>query len=190
MSLDFQPSQRRSVGERRSASASNGAGSRLAGGALSEEAGAALAVLQRYADRGLFRGFGYRALGAGRIEVRFLWHAEWPHVALLDTKHRTLTFEGLLPQIPYRSPMDRALRRFVAQQAAPERPSHRRLDPARVAAKVRNRGGNASLEVIARPGQLAYAVERGLKLVNEIFFGFLAGPYEDYMVTVFNVPEE
>lgn len=146
--------------------------------------------LRAYADRGVFRRFGVRALGRGRLEARFLWHAPEPHRLVIDPARRTLTFVDLLPGVGYPSAMDRALRAFLAGRFAPELPEHRRLDPRRLAVRAINRGGAVSIELRAKRGDLAYATEKLVKLVNEIFFSFLAGPYEEYMVRHFGAPEE
>jgi hypothetical protein len=147
-------------------------------------------VLRRYADRGLFRAFGVRRASAERVEYRFSWHAPWPHRLVVDERRRTATLTDLLPEVPYRSDMERALRRFLLQRGSAELPEHRRIDARRVQVRARNRGGRISIELQAAPGQLEYAVEKALKLLNEIFLSFLAGPYDEYMVRVFGAPEE
>ena len=86
--------------------------------------------------------------------------------------------------------MELALRRFLEGRAADGVPEHRRIDPRRARVRVRNRGGAVSIELEAAPGQLTYAVERAVKLLNEVFLSFLAGPYDAYMVRVFDSPEE
>ena len=100
------------------------------------------------------------------------------------------TLRDLLPEVPYRSPMEIALRRFLDGRSADGVPEHRRVDPERVRLRARNRAGKVSIELLAEPGQLAYAVEKAVKLLNEIFLSFLAGPYDAYMVRVFGAPEE
>jgi hypothetical protein len=150
---------------------------------------AAESVLRRYADRGLFRGFGARGAG-DRVEYRFSWHAPWPHVLVVDAVRRTVTLSDLLPEVPYRSEMERALRRFLTQRGSAALPEHRRIDPGRTQVRARNRRGFVSIELQAAPGELAYTVEKAVKLLNEIFLSFLAGPYDAYMVRVFGAPEE
>ena len=86
--------------------------------------------------------------------------------------------------------MELALRRFLEGRAADGVPEHRRVDPGRARVRVRNRGGAVSIELQAAPGELTYAVERAVKLLNEIFLSFLAGPYDAYMVRVFGAREE
>jgi hypothetical protein len=149
-----------------------------------------VAVLRRYADRGLFRGFGEREVSPGCLELRFTWHAPWPHILVADARRGTLVLRDLLPEVPYRSEMDVALRRFLVARSAADVPEHRRIDPKRVRVRARNRGGTVSIELAATPGQLPYAAEKAVKLLNEIFLSFLAGPYDAYMVRVFGAPEE
>jgi hypothetical protein len=147
-------------------------------------------VLRRYAERGVFRGFGSSALSGGRVQYRFLWHAPWPHTLVVDARRGRVTLRDLLPEVPRRSSMEVALRRFLAGRGAEQVPEHRRLDPARAQLRARNRGGVVSIEIAAAPGELDYAVEKAIKLLNEIFLSFLAGPYDAYMVRVFGAPEE
>ena len=60
-----------------------------------------------------------------------------------------------------------------------------------------NRGGSVSVALALRRGGAAreredweYAARKGVSLVNEIFHGFLRGPYYEYMVRNFGEPEE
>jgi hypothetical protein len=147
-------------------------------------------LLRRYADRGLFRGFGSTARSGGRVEYRFSWHAPFPHVLVVDPSRGTVTLRDVLPDVPHRSEMERALRRFLSGRAAIDLPHHRRIDPERVRVRARNRRGSISIELLAEPSELPYAVEKAVKLLNEIFLSFLAGPYDEYMVRVFGAPEE
>lgn len=149
-----------------------------------------LACLQRYADRGIFRGFGATATRGGGLECRFLWHAPFPHRLRFEPRRRTLVFVDLLPGVPYPSAMDRALRAFVAGRSSENLPDHRRVDPTKAGAGCRNRAGAVSIEVRCLDGDWEYAASRAVKLVNEIFLDFLAGPYDAYMVEHFGAPEE
>ncbi|HVR29671.1 MAG TPA: hypothetical protein VMS86_09050, partial [Thermoanaerobaculia bacterium] len=99
--------------------------------------------------------------------------------------------------VPYRSAMDRAFRAFVRERASAALPEHRRIDPRRVDLVCANRDGNLSVTLaLKRRGgarereDWAYAARKGVSLVNEIFHGFLSGPYYEYMVRSFNQPEE
>ena len=149
-----------------------------------------LACLQRYADRGIFRGFGTGATRSGGLECRFLWHAPEPHRLRFDPRRKTLVFVDLLPGIPYPSALDRALRSYVAGRSSGDLPEHRRLDPTKANAGCRNRAGSVSIEMRCLDGDFDYAATRAVKLVNEVFLDFLAGPYDAYMIEHFGAPEE
>jgi len=137
------------------------------------------ASLQRYADRGIFRGFGAAESRGGVLDCRFLWHAPAPHRLRFHSRSRLLVFVDLLPGIPYPSAMDRALRAWLAARSDPARPPHRRLDPTRASTRCRNRAGAVSVEIRSLDGDLEYTTTRAVKLVNEIFLDFLAGPYDE-----------
>ena len=146
--------------------------------------------LQSYADRGVFRGFARRPAAGGRDEYRFLWLTESPIVLRFDPRSRTLALPDLLPNVAYPSAMDRALRAFLAQRSSADLPPHRRIDPKRVEVRCRNRAGNVTITLAVAKGHGAYATKKAISLVNEIFHGFLRGPYYEYMVENFNEPEE
>lgn len=147
-------------------------------------------VLRGYADRGVFRGFAVRPPVRGRIEYRFLWLVETPFHLVLETRTRTLTFRGLLPNVPYPSAMDRSFRAFLAERSSLAVPEHRRIDPTRAAMRCSNRASNVSVAIVARRGQCEYAAQKAVALVNEIFHGFLRGPYSSYMIDNFGEAEE
>lgn len=149
-----------------------------------------LECLREYADKGIFRGFGASVARKGNLECRFLWHAPEPHRLRFAPRRSELVFVDLLPGVPYPSEMDRALRAFVAGRASDDLPGHRRIDPAKVSCRCRNRGGKVSIEVRCLDGDVEYAAGKAVKLVNEIFLNFLAGPYDGYMIEHFGAPEE
>ncbi len=149
-----------------------------------------LECLREHADRGIFRGFGANEAPGGGLECRFLWHAPEPHRLRFEPRRGALVFVDLLPAVPYPSDMDRELRRFVAGRASDDLPAHRRIDPAKVSCRCRNRGGKVSIEVRCLDGDVEYAAGKAVKLVNEIFLNFLAGPYDGYMIEHFGAPEE
>ena len=101
-----------------------------------------------------------------------------------------LVFVDLLPAVPYPSEMDRALRVFVAGRSGEELPAHRWIDPKKAGCRCRNRKGKMSIDVQCLDGDFEYAVNKAVKLVNEIFLKFLAGPYDGYMIEHFGAPEE
>ena len=124
------------------------------------------------------------------MECRFLWHAPEPHSLRFLPRRDALVFVDLLPGIPYPSEMDRALRSYVASRSNPNLPEHRRLDPAKADVRCRNRAGSVSIEVRCLDGDFGYAATKAVKLVNEVFLDFLAGPYDGYMIEHFGAPEE
>jgi hypothetical protein len=126
----------------------------------------------------------------GNLDCRFLWHAPTPHRLRFEPRRSALVFVDLLPAIPYPSDMDRALRAFVAGRASADLPAHRRIDPAKASCGCRNRAGKVSIEVRCLDEDVEYAVNKAVKLVNEVFLNFLAGPYDGYMIEHFGAPEE
>lgn len=146
--------------------------------------------LQSYADRGVFRGFARRPAHGGRHEYRFLWLTEGPTVLRFDPRSGTLTLPDLLPNVAYPSAMDRALRAFLAERSSAALPDHRRIDPKRASVRCVNRAGKVTIVLAVAKGHGAYAITKAISLVNEIFHGFLRGPYREYMVENFNEPEE
>lgn len=149
-----------------------------------------LSCLQKYADRGIFTGFGARVDRNGDLVCRFLWHAPEPHLLRFERKTGLLIFVDLLPGIPYPSPMDRAVRKFVDGRDSVILPAHRRIDPLKMRTRCRNRKGRVSIEVRCMDGDWEYTATRAVKLVNEVFLDFLAGPYDAYMIEHFGAPEE
>ncbi len=156
---------------------------------------AAVALVRSFAERGVLRDLGESPAGAGGArELRFGWHGPRPVRLRLEPRARRLVLVGLLPGVPFRSAMDRALRRFVAERSSPSLPAHRRLDPRRLRARVVTAGATASI-VVSLGGGLGAAdweeaCRRTLKLANEVYFGFLTGPYESYMVEHFGAQAE
>jgi len=154
-------------------------------------------TLREYAERGVFRGFAESADRAGRQDFEFRWLTGATFRVRLDPAARRLTFRDLLPNVPHRSAMDRAFRAWVSERASEALPEHRRIDPRRVRLACTNRAGNLSVALALRrragasqADDWSYAARKGVSLVNEIFHGFLRGPYYDYMVQNFGEPEE
>ena len=166
--------------------------------ARSAGAGAAAAdALREYAERGVFRGFAERPGKNGGQDFEFRWLAGATFRVRLDPVTRRLTFRDLLPNVPRHSAMDRAFRLWVSERVSDSLPEHRRIDPRRVSVACTNRAGNLSVALALRrrggaalAGEWSYAARKGVSLVNEIFHGFLRGPYYDYMVLNFGEPEE
>ena len=77
--------------------------------------------LQAYADRGVFRGFAEQPARGGRRRFTFLWLAPSPFTLTYDPATGALAFRDLLPNVPARSPLAGALRRFIRGRASAER---------------------------------------------------------------------
>jgi hypothetical protein len=171
-----------------------GSGRQRAGAPAGAAAGMAL---REYAERGVFRGFAAASGQGGREDFEFRWLAGATFRVRLDPRAKRLTFSDVLPNVPRRSAMDRAFREWVRDRLSDRLPEHRRIDPRRVAVACTNRGGSVSVALALRRGSAAreredweYAARKGVSLVNEIFHGFLRGPYYEYMVRNFGEPEE
>ena len=154
-------------------------------------------ALREYAERGVFRGFAAVERPDGRQDFEFRWLGGASFRVRLDPRARRLTFSDVLPNVPSRSTMDRAFRAWMRDRSSEGLPEHRRIDPRRLTLACTNRGGSVSVALALRRRSAAherrdweYAARKGVSLVNEIFHGFLRGPYYEYMVRNFGEPEE
>ena len=148
------------------------------------------ALLRGRADRGVFRSLAVTRRATGKLHCSFVWLNERPLRAIFDPARGVLEFRDLLPHAPAKSALYKDFRRFIKQRASSDRPQHRRIDPERAVARCRNRAGSVAVSVQTLDGDIEYAVSKALKLVNEIFLGFLRGPYHEYMAANFNEPED
>ena len=147
------------------------------------------ALLMDRADRGVFRSFA-AARVRGRLDCSVVWLKERPLRIVFDPKRGNLEFRDLLPNMPAKSSMYKDFRRFLKGRTSVEVLPHRRVDPDRAQIRGRNRKGNVSVSLVSLDSDWDYAVSKGLKLVNEVFLGFLRGPYYEYMVINFQEPED
>ena len=147
------------------------------------------AMLRARADRGVFRAFA-SARVRGRLECSVSWLAGTPMRIMFDPKRGLLEFRDVLPNVPYRSRIDSDFRQFLKGRVGNHVPPHRRVDPERVKVRSRNRKGSVTVALESLDGDWEYCVSKGLKLVNEVFLGFLRGPYHEYMVRNFREPED
>jgi hypothetical protein len=148
-------------------------------------------VLEGYAKRGVIRGLGTQSLGGGRAVFTLLWHHGREFELLLDPRRGTLRFPVLLPEVPARSAMDRELRSFVRSRHDGALPEHRRVDDSRAEVRVFNRGGDLSLTLKLKNGDLEYGARKLIHLVHEIFMDFLYdGRWRDYMEQHFDLPPD
>ena len=147
------------------------------------------ARLQQYAERGVFRGLAERPARRGRYEFTFRWLAPSPFTLRYDPRTGALAFRDLLPNVPARSSLAGALRRFVRGRASAGLPAHRRVDPERADVRCFVRQAAFSLEVVAREQHHGYGVNRAVNLVHEIFM-HLHTYFPEYMWENFDAPQE
>jgi hypothetical protein len=149
------------------------------------------AALQHYAARGAFRSFSEVGGAGSKVEYRVTWFRDVTFRLVFDPARRTLTFVGMLPGIPARSKMDRALRAFVETCTSTAVPEHRRVDRRDVVVTVANRAGAISLVFAIKTNDVSFAVRKAVHLANDIFQDFLNdGRYVQYNVDHFNLNPE
>ena len=147
--------------------------------------------LQTYADRGIFQNFSCINVGDKFCEFKFHWMTNNPFILRLNVVKHELELRSVLPSVPYRSDMDKAFRRFLVSRCAEDIPTHRRLDGKRLFIKVKNRNSDVSVSIGFSEADSRLAVKTSVNLLHEIFNNFLVeGPYQNYMVEMFNLPEE
>ena len=146
--------------------------------------------LRRYADRGVFRSFSTAGARGGKRKFSFAYVSARRIELVFDPRTGSLTFPRLLPNAPADSRIYRDLKAFIRSRTLPEVPDHRRIHPARATVKCSNRKGYVTLKVVPTDGDVAYACRSAVKLIGEVFLGFLSGPYAEYMVANFDRPEE
>ena len=155
-----------------------------------EESEAVVAAFRHYAARGSFRSLTAESAGT-TTELRFTWLRDVAVRVVFDATRRTLTFVDLLPAVGTASPMDRSLRAFVKHHTSAAVPAHRRVDPRRVAVKVVNRGGTASIAFAFKTRDVGYAVTRSVHLTYDVLQDFLNdGLYLQYCIDHFNLNPE
>jgi hypothetical protein len=141
------------------------------------------AVLQGYADKAVFRGFGPGPIKGATATFIMVWHHDRRFELVVDAAGGTLTFPLLLPGIPRDSPMYREFKAFLDERRGPEVPPHRRIDPSKALVTCTNRAGNISLTLKLQAGDFDYGARKIIFLVDEIFKIFLIdGPYFDYLI--------
>lgn len=146
--------------------------------------------LQSYAHRGIFQNFS-QAPSATGVDFRFHWLTEKPFHLQLNSKKSEIVLKAVLPAVPFRSDMDKAFRDFLNQRCDSSVPAHRRLNADRFDFNCRNRQKTLSVGIAFQSQDAADAAKTAVHLLHEIFNNFLLeGPYQHYMVEVFNVPEE
>ena len=166
--------------------------SRLKDKAVSKEMRSPMEVvgetLERYAQRGVFRGFSRGPVSDGKAVFRMVWHRDKTFDFCFDYWKKTMRFPVVLPNVPANSPMQRELKEFIKACHSDELPEHRRIDTRKAQAHATNRSGNVSLTLRVMDGDYEYGARKLIHLVHEIFMTFLLdGKYFDYVVETFDL---
>ena len=112
-----------------------------------------------------------------------VWHFDRPFELLLDVPAKTLRFPDVLPGVPARSVMYRALRAFLKERHSTDVPEHRRVNPVKARVTLNNKVGVVALTLRTKDGDFDYATRKIIQIVHEIFMVFLVdGSYYEYMV--------
>lgn len=146
------------------------------------------AVLESYAQRGVFRGCGRGAVSPRGAAFHVGWRWNCNLELVFDFQRRALRCHQMLINVPADSAMYRELKRFVRSRHADELPEHRRIDRLKARADVSNRGSAVSLVLRIADDDCEYGARKFVHLIQEIFLSFLAdGSYFDYLVETFDL---
>ena len=161
------------------------------------------AILEGYAERGVFRGFsrgpgsnrkgsnrksGNRKSSSRKASFRLLWHRDRLFELILDLDRHTLRFPLVLPHVDAKSTMYQKLKEFLKSRQSEEMPQHRRIDTRKARVQSVNRGGNVAVILTIQDGDYEYGARKLVHLVHEIFLVFLVdGPYYESMVETFGL---
>ena len=181
---------RKSQGARhRGAAPRDAAGRGRPRAAVGDELSAVRERLKEYADRGVFRGYTERPARLGRILFRFSWLARDPYDLQYEPRTGTFVFLNALPKVAARTPLARALKTFVKGRSDESLPEHRRIDPTRASVSAFVRRGEMRLSVVARRGHHAYAANRVVNLMHEVYL-YLNSYYPEYLWENYDVPQD
>jgi hypothetical protein len=147
------------------------------------------AALQAYADRGVFRGFRAQAGSGQRTDYFFTWLTRTPMRLRYEPSKRELRFVDLLPRVSAYPGLVDDLRHLVLEHQSSAVPEHRRIDGRRVKLATAVRAGHFSVTLALRGAQEAYAVQRGVNLVNQLFL-LLQANYPEYLIQCFGFSPE
>ncbi|MBI3402194.1 MAG: hypothetical protein HY048_12305 [Acidobacteria bacterium] len=147
------------------------------------------AALQRYAARGVFRGFSILPDRNGRRHFRFTWLTRQPITITYHAKSHRLDFRSLLPGVGRYPGLGARLKDMLDDHTTGAVPAHRRIDRRRARVTCAIRRGAFSLALDVRGRHEAYAVQRGLNLVNQLFL-LLHADYPEYLVECFGFRPE
>ncbi len=145
-------------------------------------------TLEEYAARGVFRGFSRGPVNNGKAAFKIMWHRDRLFEFVFDSNKNTMRFPLVLPNVPPDSSMYKEFKAFLRSRQAEELPEHRRIDKAKAEIRPYNRGGNISLTLKLKDGDVEYGARKFTHLVHEIFMVFLYdGRYYDYMLETFDL---
>ena len=147
------------------------------------EAGRVGDILRGYANRGMFRGFAAKPPQGRRWTFNILWHYNRQYPFVLDLAARRVSFPGLLPGIPARSPMAGELKDFLNAFSTEAAPEHRRIDGNLGTLALGSRQGAFTVALEVNGSHYEYCTRKLVHLAHEIFMVFLwDGPYYEYRV--------
>lgn len=145
-------------------------------------------LLEEYARRGVFRGFGRGDTAKGKTKFKMVWHYERLFELVFDASKGTLRIPLVLPKVEAKSAMHREFKSFLKAFRSEALPEHRRVDPDKVEIKSFNRGGNISLTAKVKNGDFEYAARKLIHVVHEIFLVFLYdGRNYEYLIETFDI---
>jgi hypothetical protein len=147
------------------------------------------AVLQGYAQRGVFQNYRMNRRRNGAAEYNFGWLYGQPFTLLVEPKHARLSLPDLLPNVVRESMMHKELKAFLKERAGSDVPAHRRVDPALATVALRLRDGLLSLELKLAGGDYAYGAGKIINLAHELFL-FLNEYWAEYMWVNFRINME
>ncbi len=146
--------------------------------------------LNAYAERGVFRSFSRTALENGIAEFRFFWLLNLSFRMTFDTKRNVIIFKKLLPAVEPGSTLETELKAFLAACQSPQRPEHRRVDPAKMRVSYANRAKSGTLTIKSLDADWETTTRKSIHLLNEVFLNFLNARHPEYMIATFQLPDE
>jgi hypothetical protein len=145
-------------------------------------------LVNDFVGRGVFSALAMPSRHRGIEDYRLLWFRGQQMDLQVDSRHARASLARLLPPIAPRSRFDRRLRAWLRSRQAQELPPHRRVDPGRLQASLRNVGGTMRLTLVSKDGDPLLATRKLLHLVNELYLVFLATPEcYDWIVEAFDL---
>ncbi len=123
------------------------------------------------------------------MAFRFTWLMRRPMTLTFEPRTAALTFTTVLPGVGSASALSTDLLALIDERRTRAVPAHKRIDGRRVRLGRSTKRGDLSVALIVRGQHHAYAVQRGLNLVNDLFV-LLHSTYPDYLSEHFGLSEE